>query len=145
MSLPKIILISCLQITLGQSSLFYTHKQADTLKQSVRPTMTKQMFNNHYLTYQSVIVKVLWWHQSPLALVEGSAPRSLCLRAAPYLCATKPKQTQRLTALFIIDIKLRPYQDKIVSGTIFFSTLGVASPLRASGRQVSYTWKTVVI
>lgn len=99
--------------------------------------MTKQMFNNHYLNNQSVsVVNVSWRHQSPLALVEGSAPRSLCLRAAPYLCATKPKQTQRLTTLFIIDIKLRPHQDKIVSGTIFFSTLG--PPLRASGRQVSY-------
>lgn len=105
--------------------------------------MTKQMFNNHYLNNQSVSVNVSWRHQSPLALVEGSAPRSLCLRAEPYLCATKPKQTQRLTTLFIIDIKLRPHQDKIVSGTIFFSTLG--PPLRTSGWQVSYTWKTCKI
>lgn len=103
--------------------------------------MAKQMFNNHYLNNQSVSVNVSWRHQSPLALVEGSAPRSLCLRAEPYLCATKPKQTQRLTTLFIIDIKLRPHQDKIVSGTIFFSTLG--PPLRASGRQVSILGKNV--
>lgn len=74
LSLPKIILISCLQITLGQSSLFYTHKQADTLKQRVRPTMTKQMFNNHNTSlllsryYDDTRVPWRWWKEARYAV-----------------------------------------------------------------------------